>query len=99
MHTWIVLGIAAAAPLVRGSASVRHSLGLCLLPQAGVAIGMALLASQRHPAIAEALLTVALASTVVFELGGPVLTRWCLTRWSQTRPANCGTSGPAGNPE
>jgi Kef-type K+ transport system membrane component KefB len=50
-------------------------LGLALLPQAGVAIGMTLLASQRFPDQAELLLSVVLSSTVVFEVFAPVVTR------------------------
>ncbi len=56
-------------------AHLRRWLGLALLPQAGVAIGMALMASQRFPEFADALLSVVLASTIVFELVGPALTR------------------------
>ena len=63
----------AAAPLV-----IQKNLGICLLPQAGIAIGMALLASERLPGVGDVVLTVTVASTVIFELFGPVLTRWRL---------------------
>ncbi len=55
-------------------------LGLALMPQAGVAIGMALVASQRLPEIAASVLPVVIASTALFELVGPVLTRQALDR-------------------
>jgi hypothetical protein len=55
-------------------------MGIALLPQAGVAVGMALLAAQRFPALADRILPVILGSTVVFEVVGPVLTRYALTR-------------------
>ncbi len=48
-------------------------LGQALLPQAGVAIGIALIASQTFPALADQLLTVAIGATVIFELIGPPL--------------------------
>lgn len=54
--------------------------GLALLPQAGVAVAMALTGKQNFPEHGELLLTVALASTVVFELLGPLATRLALTR-------------------
>lgn len=54
---------------------MRHLMGLALLPQAGVAIGMALLASQRFPDLKDTLIPVVLGSTVIFELLGPVITR------------------------
>ncbi len=53
-------------------------LGLTLMPQAGVALGLALLASQKFPAHAQTILTVVLASTVVLEIAAPPLTRWIL---------------------
>jgi Kef-type K+ transport system membrane component KefB len=53
-------------------------LGGALLPQAGVAIGIALIGSQAFPAYADQLLTTAIAGTVIFELTGPPLTRRCL---------------------
>ena len=61
--------------LAGAPALMRHWLGLALLPQAGVAIGMALIASQRFPERAELLLSVVLSSTVIFEIFAPVVTR------------------------
>jgi len=55
-------------------------IGYALLPQAGVAIGMALLAAQRFPEIRDTLLSVVLGATIVFELVGPVITRWTLRK-------------------
>lgn len=59
---------------------VSRWLGPALLPQAGVAIGMALLASQQFPQLAEDILAVAIGATVFFELVGPVFTRLALRR-------------------
>lgn len=55
-------------------------MGLALTPQAGVAIGMALLVVQRFPEFQSVILPVVLGSTVFFELLGPVATRWVLVR-------------------
>ena len=49
----------------------RPWFGIALLPQAGVAVGMALIAAEEFPAYAEAILTVTIGTTVVFELLGP----------------------------
>ena len=51
------------------------ALGGALLPQAGIAIGIALIGSQAFPEYADQLLTTAIAGTVIFELMGPPLTR------------------------
>ncbi|MGM0632084.1 MAG: cation:proton antiporter [Pseudomonadota bacterium] len=55
-------------------------MGVALLPQAGVAVGMALVAAERFPERADVLLSVVLASTVVFEVLGPPMTRVALRR-------------------
>lgn len=56
----------------------RPWLGLSLLPQAGVAIGVALVAAQRFPEQGAALLGVVTAAVVLFELLGPLLARRAL---------------------
>lgn len=52
--------------------------GLALMPQAGVAIGMALVAGERLPDQAETILAVAVATTIVFEVAGPLATQVAL---------------------
>jgi len=75
-----LLGAQLGGRLSRMSPSSRCWMGLALLPQAGVAIGMALMASQRFPELKDVILPVVLASTVVFEIFGPVATRWSLVK-------------------
>ena len=78
------IGIYAGARLgsraVGAHAALRRWLGIALMPQAGVAIGMALLATQRFPDTASIVLTVAVASTVILETVGPVFTRFAIRR-------------------
>jgi len=64
----------------RADASIRRGMGLALMPQAGVALGMALVATQRLSAAAETILPIVIASTVLFELLGPIATRRALQR-------------------
>lgn len=52
----------------------RRWIGPALLPQAGVAVGMALVATVEMPAVGDILLTLTIGTTVVFELIGPVVT-------------------------
>jgi hypothetical protein len=58
-------------------------MGAALLPQAGVAIGMALVASSRFPEYRQLLLSVVVSSTVFFEIIGPVFTRLAIRRANQ----------------
>ena len=62
--------------------ATRNWIGLALLPQAGIALGVALLAAERFPDLGQSLLTVAIGATVAFELGGPLCTRYALARAS-----------------
>jgi Kef-type K+ transport system membrane component KefB len=73
-----ITGAWVGARIAGASHEVKCWMGVALLPQAGVAIGMALLANQRFPQHAELILPLVVATTVVFELFGPVFTRLAL---------------------
>lgn len=60
-------------------------LGMALLPQAGVALGMTLVAVERVPAMAWTL-PVVVMGTVLFEALGPVATAWVVDHGSTTEP-------------
>lgn len=60
------------------SATIKRWMGLAIMPQAGVALGMALVAGNRFPEIKDTILPLVIGTTVVFELAGPVLTRFTL---------------------
>jgi len=61
-------------------AAVRRYVGWCLLPQAGVAIGLGLLAAQRLPELGGGLIALVVGTTVFFEVLGPIATRIALRR-------------------
>jgi Kef-type K+ transport system membrane component KefB len=58
----------------------KQWMGIALLPQAGVAIGMALVASEQFPEYSQTLLSVVISSTIFFEIIGPVFTRMAIQR-------------------
>jgi hypothetical protein len=58
----------------------RRWFGAALLPQAGVAVGMALVAAREFPEAGEMILTLTIGTTVVFELVGPLATLWAIRR-------------------
>lgn len=62
-------------------------LGIAMLPQAGVALGLALVVGDRLPELQAIVVPVVVASTVVFELLGPVGTRWALSRTREAEAA------------
>ena len=73
-----LLGSWPGGALVSASGATRRWLGLALLPQAGVAMGMALIASQRFPQYADLIFPVVIGATVLFEMIGPIGTRIAL---------------------
>ena len=62
------------------SKRTQRWVGAALLPQAGVAIGMALVASNQYPEYRQALLPIVISSTVFFEIFGPIFTRMVIRK-------------------
>lgn len=54
--------------------------GLALTPQAGVAIGMALVAADRFPDHAQQILAITIASTIIFEIVGPFFAQFAMAQ-------------------
>ncbi|MCP4074308.1 MAG: cation:proton antiporter [Hyphomicrobiales bacterium] len=52
----------------------RPWFGMALLPQAGVAVGIAMIAAEEFPVYSETILAVTIGTTVLFELIGPAAT-------------------------
>lgn len=75
-----VLGGWAGAQL--GGTAPAHAMlyGPALLPQAGVAVGTALIAAETFPQWADIIMPLTLGATVVFELLGPPLALWAIKR-------------------
>lgn len=67
------------ATIVKSSPNIRKYLGLTLLPQAGVAIGMAQVALNALPEYGAQIQAVVLSATLIYELIGPVITKLALT--------------------
>lgn len=72
------------ALLAASERRIRRWMGCALLPQAGVALGMGLIAGNAFPELRDMILAVVIGSTVVFELAGPPLTRLALVKAGET---------------
>lgn len=66
--------------LGRAPADERPWYGLALLPQAGVAIGMALVAAEQFPQWGETIMAVTIGTTIAFELLGPPVALFAIRR-------------------
>ena len=73
-----VLGTAIGGKLSKASDKIQKYLGLTLVPQAGVAIGLATTAMKVVPDYGPRIKTVILCGTVIYELIGPVITKMAL---------------------
>jgi Kef-type K+ transport system membrane component KefB len=73
----------------------RRWIGPALLPQAGVAVGMALVAGEAFPQWRDTILTLTVATTVIFELLGPPVTMMAANR---TKPEVQNTEPGSRNP-
>lgn len=76
----------------RGSSKMMHCgknvvdyLGITLLPQAGVALGMCVTASAL-PGDGAIIRNIVLFAVLIYELVGPVMTKWALTRAGDIQP-------------
>lgn len=74
------LGAMLGSRLVNAHPNIQKYLGLTLIPQAGVAIGMAQMALVQLPAYGRQIQAIVLAGTLIYELVGPVITKIALTK-------------------
>ncbi len=79
-----VIGSYAGARFARAPSDLAKHVGWCLLPQAGVALGLGLLAAERFPEFGGAILSLLVGTTFVFEVLGPIATRVSLKRAGET---------------
>ena len=73
-----VMGGTLVSQWVKAEPVIQKHIGWCLFPQAGVALGLAVITIEHFPEIGQLLLSVIVSTTVVFELFGPTVTRWHL---------------------
>lgn len=75
-----VLGASLGAKLTHAVPTVQKYLGFALIPQAGVAIGLATTSMSIVPEYGAKIRTVILCGTVIYELTGPIITKIALKK-------------------
>ena len=78
-------GARESARMMRCQPKVVKYLGITLWPQAGVALGMCVTASQL-PGDGPLIRNIVLFAVLVYELAGPVMTKWALTQAGDIQP-------------
>lgn len=77
-----IFGAWLGAYLCGAPKKVRYWMGVAMLPQAGVEIGMALIAANQFPEYRQLILSLVISATIFFELIGPPLTQFAIRRGS-----------------
>ena len=80
------LGTYIGSGIVHADEKIKKYLGLALLPQAGVAIGMAQICAAKLPMYSERITTVVLCAALIYELIGPVITKAALVKAGEISP-------------
>ena len=68
------------------SPEICKYLGITLLPQAGVALGMCTIAATGLPGQGAMIRNITLFGVLIYELFGPLMTRWALTKAGDIKP-------------
>jgi hypothetical protein len=74
--------------------TVQRLLGYALLAQAGLAVGITFAINGRYPDIAPVITTIVLASVAVYEIVGPLSTRFALVRAGEAQMSKVAGSDP-----
>lgn len=75
-----ISGAAIGATISKSEPEVKKYLGYTLIPQAGVAIGLASVAMSVVPEYGQKIRTIVLCGTVIYELVGPLVTKLALKK-------------------
>ena len=80
------LGASVSARAVRCSPNIVKYLGITLLPQAGVALGMTITVAEELGEAGKIIRSIVLFGVLIYELVGPALTKIALTRAGDIQP-------------
>ncbi len=73
-------GAAFGAAVCKADRKIRRYLGPALLPQAGVAIGLSLVATQAVPEYGATIRAIVLCATLIYEIIGPAVSKFTLKK-------------------
>ena len=75
-----IIGAGVGARALGESITMQKYLGLSLLTQGGISIGLSSIVASELPQFSESIITVILFSVLVFEIMGPILAKVAITR-------------------
>ena len=74
------IGAYLGAKVVRSEKSVANYLGLALLPQGGISIGLSVIVRQQLPEYATGITTIIMFSILIYEVSGPIFAKIAIDR-------------------
>lgn len=80
-----IIGATAGAKLADSDPVIQKYLGLALLPQGGISIGLSMTVARELPKYSESIVTLILFSVLIFEVAGPVLAKISLSKAGELR--------------
>ena len=83
-----LVGANLGARICHAHENVRKYLGVGLIPQAGVAIGLAMMCSSVVPEYANQITAVVICGTIIYEIVGPIVTKLMLVKIGEIKPEN-----------
>ena len=81
-----IVGATIGAKCSHCSPKIVKYLGPTLLSETGIALGLALMATETVPAIGEELQLVVIASSFIFDLTGPFIVKYCMKKAGEIEP-------------
>lgn len=75
-----ILGAYLGAKAVNADEAVIKYLGISLLPQGGVSIGLSIVVQQEFPQFSVAIITVILFSVLIYEVSGPIFAKMAISK-------------------
>lgn len=75
-----IVGATVGAKQMKMPKKVTKYLGMSLLTQGGISIGLSMIVARELPAFSEAIITVILFSVLVYEIVGPILAKIAIQR-------------------
>ena len=79
-------GAMASSKMMKCDPMTQKYLGITLLPQAGVALGMCEIVNDSGIAGADTVRNITLMAVLIYELFGPMFTKWALTKAGEITP-------------
>ncbi len=70
-----IAGATAGAKYVKSEPKVTKYLGMSLLTQGGISIGLSMIVARELPQYSEAIITIILFSVLIYEIAGPILAK------------------------